>query len=355
MQDKLNRLTINISTGTIVTAILFVFLAWLLFVLYELVLIVLTAVVFASAIEPAIRWFMRYRIPRVISVLLVYVLVVAVLFFLVYSFAPPLLDELSQLVNQLPGLLEAFDTANPLKEAPLLGAQPVVQDFSLREVIESFQAAFVTASEGFLKTISAIFGGIFAFVLIVILSFYFAVQETGVDDFLRVVTPVKHEEKVLNLWYRSKVKIGRWMQGQLLLSLIVGVLVYLGLSILGVEFALLLAVTAAVFELIPVFGSVLAAIPAVAIGFIDGGTGLALLVTGLYLIINQFQANLIYPLVVQKIVGVPPLLVIIALIVGAQLAGFLGIILSVPAAAVLQELVGDIQQEKRISLTHKKE
>jgi predicted PurR-regulated permease PerM len=70
-------------------------------------------------------------------------------------------------------------------------------------------------------------------------------------------------------------------------------------------------------------------------------------VTGFYLIVNQFQANLIYPLVVQKIVGVPPLLVILALIAGAQLAGFLGIILSVPAAAILQELVQDIQKGKR--------
>ena len=347
MPDNLNRFTINIGAGTIVTAILFVLLAWLLFILKDLVLVVLTAIVIATAIEPAIKWFTRYRIPRVLSVLLVYVLVVVVLASLFYAFVPPILDEVSDLANQLPGLLDAFDTTNPLKEAPFLGAQPIVQDFSLRETISDLQGAFTTVSEGFLKTISVIFGGIFAFILVIILSLYFAIQETGVDDFLRVVTPIKHEKKVLDLWYRSKLKIGRWMQGQLLLSLIVGVLVYLGLTILGVKFALLLAVTAAVLELIPVFGSILAAIPAIAIAFIDGGTGLVLLVAGLYLIINQFQANLIYPLVVQKIVGVPPLLVILALIIGAKLAGFLGIILSVPAAAVLQELVNDIQREKK--------
>lgn len=348
IHDK--QFTINISTGTIVTAILFVVLAWLLFVLKDLVLIVLTAVVIASAIEPAIKWFTRYRVPRVLSVVLVYVLVVAVLLLLFYFFVPPVLNEVSGLANKLPGYLDTFDTSNPLKDAPFLGTQPVVQDFSLQEVVSNLQGSFGTLSEGLVKTISVVFGGIFAFVLVIILSFYFAVQETGVDDFLRVVTPVKHEAKVLDLWRRSKIKIGRWMQGQLMLSLIVGIFVYLGLTILGLKFALILAIIAAVLELIPVFGSILAAIPAILLAFVDGGTGLVLLVLGLYIIVNQLQANLIYPLVVQKIVGVPPLLVILSLIVGAQLAGFLGIILSVPAAAVLQELVQDIQKGKRAAL-----
>ena len=95
--------------------------------------------------------------------------------------------------------------------------------------------------------------------------------------------------------------------------------------------------------MIPVFGPILAAIPAVAIAFIDSGATLALLVVGLYLIIQQFENHLIYPLVVTKVVGVPPLLVILALLVGAHLAGFFGVILSVPAAAIIQELVHDLE------------
>jgi predicted PurR-regulated permease PerM len=345
-----NRFTITISTGTIVTAILFVFLAWLLFVLRDLVLIVLTAVVLASAIEPAVKSFMRYRLPRVLSVLLVYVIVIGLLFLMLYFFIPPVLSEVSGLLGQLPGYLDTIEISNPFSEGQFLNGNAVTQNFSLREVITELQSAFATASEGFLKTISIVFGGIFGFMLVIVLSFYFAVQETGVDDFLKVVTSTKYEASVLDLWQRSKAKIGKWMQGQIMLSLIVGVLVYLGLTILGMKYALVLAVLAAMLELIPVFGSILAAIPAVGLAFVEGGTGLALIVTGLYIIVNQFQANLIYPLVVQKVVGVPPLLVILALIVGAQLAGFLGIILSVPAAAVLQELVHDIQKGKRLSI-----
>ena len=136
------------------------------------------------------------------------------------------------------------------------------------------------------------------------------------------------------------------MQGQLILGVIIGVLVYLGLTILGVKYALLLAVLAALFELIPLFGPILSAIPAVLIALTSGGLTLALFVVGLYLIIQQFENHLIYPLVVTKVVGVPPLLVILALIIGAQLAGFLGVILAVPAATVVQELVKDIQKNR---------
>ena len=125
-----------------------------------------------------------------------------------------------------------------------------------------------------------------------------------------------------------------------------GVLLYLGLTILGVKYALLLGVLAAVFELIPVFGQILSAIPAIVIAFSTGGLTMAFLTLGLYMIVQQFEAHLIYPIVVKKIVGIPPLLVILALLIGFRLFGFLGVLLSVPIAGAIQELVGDIERQK---------
>jgi predicted PurR-regulated permease PerM len=137
------------------------------------------------------------------------------------------------------------------------------------------------------------------------------------------------------------------MQGQLLLSLIVGVFVYVGLLMFGVPYALLLGIVAALLELVPVFGSILAAIPAVIIAFIDSGATMALLVIALYIVINQLQGNIIYPMVVQKVLGIPPLVIILAIIAGFQLAGFLGVLIAVPVAAVVREWVGDIQKGKQ--------
>jgi predicted PurR-regulated permease PerM len=260
---------------------------------------------------------------------------------------------------KMPQNIEAFgvpaltDGASLLTSAKNSGVTDLLGGGGLTDILSSLrdvQQAFTNTSGGLIRTVSTIFGGLFSFFLIVILSFYFAMQETGVDDFIRLVAPVKHQAYALDLWRRSHMKIGLWMQGQILLSVLIGVLIYLGLAIIGVRYALVLGLLAALFELVPVFGSFVAAVPAIAVAFVDGGTSLGFLVTGLYLIVNQFQSNLIYPLVVKKIVGVPPLLVILALIAGAQLAGFLGVIIAVPLAAAMQEFVSDIQRRKQREL-----
>jgi len=186
-----------------------------------------------------------------------------------------------------------------------------------------------------------------SFILIIVLSFYFAVQKDGIDTFLRIVTPIQKEEYIINLWKRSQRKMGRWLQGQFILGLIVGVLVYLGLTIIGVKSAFLLAILAGFLEIIPLFGPIIAAIPAIAIALIDGGLSSSIMVIGLYLIVQQFENHLIYPLVVKKVVGVPPLLVIVSLVVGAQLAGFLGILLSVPIIAAIMEYTNDVEARKK--------
>lgn len=137
------------------------------------------------------------------------------------------------------------------------------------------------------------------------------------------------------------------MQGQILLSVIVGVLVYLGLLIIGIPYALLLAVFAGFAEIVPIFGSLLAGAVAVIVGFSSGGFAIAVIVLGLYIVVNQFESNLIYPLIVKKIVGIPPLMVIVGLIAGYTLAGFLGALLSVPVSAAALEFLNDFDKRKR--------
>lgn len=340
--------TVSITTGTILKTLIVLAGAWLIFFLRDLVLIVLTAVVIASAMDPAVRAFMRRKIPRIVAVILLYLVVLGSLIGLFYFFVPQVLSELSGLISSLPQYLDLLNRIGAYNQYADIFGLPSPTNVSPSDLLAQTQETFQIG--GFFGNAfgaaASIFGGVFSFVLILVLSFYFTMAQTGVDDFLAVVTPRRYREYVLDLWGRSKKKIGLWMQGQVLLGVIIGVLVYLGLTILGIKHALLLAVLAAFFELIPVFGPVLAAIPAVLIGFADGGLTMGLLVIALYIILQQFENHLIYPLVVTKVVGVPPLLVILGLIVGAKLAGFLGILLSVPMVATLQELVHDFSTRK---------
>jgi len=311
------------------------------------VLVLIAAVVIASAIEPFTKWFVRYKIPRVLAVLLIYLILIVGLSGFLFFFLPPLLSDTVSALGTLSSFVESFSVPSQFDSGiPSDGiVGKLSKGFSVENVLTEVRGFISTFSGGLLQSVSVIFGGLFSFVLIIVLSFYLTVQENGIKNFLRLITPLRHEHYVIDLWKRSQHKIGLWMQGQLLLGLIVGVLVFLGLTILGVKHALLLAVIAAMFELIPLFGPKFAAVPAILVGFFDSIT-LGFMVFGLYMIIDQFENHLIYPLVVRKVIGISPIIVILALIVGGKLAGFLGIILAVPLMTVLMEFLNDIEREK---------
>jgi len=339
--------SISVTTGTFVRAVVVLALTYALWMLRGLALLVITAIVIASAIEPGVGWLVRNRIPRVLAVLLMYVTVFGSLFAVLYFFIPPILNDAQGLLSEIPQYLNSLNVS--VGAIPSLDSHSAITNEAQSAIttLLNFRGIFTGSSESAFRLLSAIFGGIFSFGLVVVLSFYFAMQETGVDDFLRLVTPAEKEEYIVGLWLRAKAKIGLWMQGQVLSSLIGGVLSYLGLLILGVPFAFLLAIFTAVMMLIPIFGSFLSAIPPIILAYSVGGVPLALITAGLYLIINQFESHIIHPLVVNKVVGIPPLLVILALIVGGELAGFLGVLLAIPIAAAVREFLNDFDKGKR--------
>ncbi len=342
-----SAVNIHITSGSVVKTLLFLVLFGLLWYLRDIVLMLLASVVIASAIEPGIHALMRRHFSRLLAVITVYVGIVGAFVAVLFFFIPPILNDAANFLQQLPATLS---TVNVSGLTHGLLPSSVGDTLNLANVLRELSTTLGNSTGGVFSTVSAFFGGLTSFVLIVVFSFYFSVQETGVDDFLRVVTPAESQAYVLHLWKRSQHKIGKWMQGQLILGFLVGILLYLGLLILGVPHAPLLAVLAGVFELIPVFGQILAMIPAAAVGFTTGGVTEALLIIGLYVVVQQFEAHLIYPLVVKKVVGVPPLLVILALLVGFKLVGFLGVLLSVPIAGAIQEFVADIDKKNRLAL-----
>lgn len=347
MPAKKTNGMISISTGTIVRTILVLILFYFLYYIRDVVLVILSAIVVASAVEPGTKWFSQRKIPRIVGVLIIYVAAIALLISSFYFFLLPLAQDSSDFLKTLPEYSAAASQGVALKSSTSPGfLEGFSKSFSLPAIINSLNATLINLSSGFFGTIDVVFGGIISFFLIVTLSFYLAVQEDGVGKFLRIVTPLSHERYVIDLWERSKLKIGLWMQGQLLLAIIVAVLVYLGLTLVGVPNPLVLGFLAGVFELIPIFGAFLAAAPAIMVSFLDGGLTIALVVAGLYIIIQQFESQLIYPLVVKKVVGVPPMISILALVIGGKLAGFLGLILAVPLAAVLMELLNDLEKSK---------
>lgn len=338
----------EISTTSWIRGVLVIALAYAIFQVRELVLVVLTAIVIASAIEPVVAWARRRGVPRLPMVLLIFILVALALLIIFYYLLMPLIADMANFIRTLSIYSSSINSGGVLsdlfKTQNLFGGldtPAVVRELST--YLNSFKDFL---SQGAFSSISSIFGGILNFVLIVVLSFHLVVQEDGIAKFLRVVTPIKNEEYIIGLWRRAQRKIGLWMQGQLLASSIVMVLVYVGLLIADVPHALLLAVIAGVLDLVPFIGPIVASIPAIFVGFIFGGPTLALIVALIYLLVQQFENYVIYPMVHDKLAGVPPMISILSFVVGGILAGFLGVLIAVPMAAVAMELVADFEQRK---------
>lgn len=349
METRREHNTISVTSGTIVRVILFLCLFYVMFLIKDVFLVVLTAIVIASAVDPGTRWFIKRKIPRVLAVIVIYIAAAALVVSTFYFLLLPLVNEASDFLKTLPEYSRSLSQAHALSSASVAPSnflQGFSENFSLPAIIDQLNVTLSNLSSGFFGTVDVVFGGIISFFLIIVISFYLAVQEDGVGKFLRIVAPIPQEKYIVDLWRRSKEKIGLWMQGQLLLAVLVAILVFIGLSLVGVRSPLLLAFLAGIFEIIPLFGAFLAAAPAILVAFVDGGLSLALLVAGLFIIIQQFESQLIYPVVVKKVVGVPPIVSILAIVIGGKLAGFLGVIISVPIAAVLMEILNDIEKRK---------
>ncbi len=349
MPEFSSKERVSISTGTIVRTFIIAILIFALYYTADILLLVVSAIIFASSVEPGIRWLQKYKINRVIAVIFIYLGIGAFLTTVLLFFVPVAANDLVSFLGNVPKTISLETLWSPIQSIGVhIGSTQIgTGSLSISDLINSLQAFITGNSDGAIQTASFVFGGLFGLILIAVLSFYLAVQEEGVADFLRIITPVRHHGYIIDLWKRSQQKIGFWLQGQLLLGVVVGVLVYLVLMVVGIPHALLLAILAGMFEIIPVFGPIISSVPAIMLAFADKGVGTGLLLIGLYIIIYQFESQLFYPLVVKKIVGISPIVVILALVVGAKLAGILGALIAVPLSAVLMEYVHDIDKRKK--------
>ena len=351
------NITMNISAFTIIK----VFFVGLVFValwyIRDLVLVVITAIVIASFVDLITKKIPADKINRTVSVILIYFIGGGLVFALFYFFIPVFINEISELSSVFSKYIPSAELISNTQNQTIGGVKELTSDVarnvSLEEIIDASRGIISNLSTGVLQVISIAFGGFLNFILIIVLSFYFSIREKGIEGFLRIIVPTKYEDYGINLWQRTEKRIGLWVQGQFILSLLVGVLVYLGLAILGVKYALILAIFTAVFEIVPM-GLVLAIIPALIFGYMDGGISMLLWVGGLYIIVQQFENYLLQPLVIKKVVGISPLVVILSILIGAKLAGVWGILLAVPVSVVILEFIDDLERHKVIAKEAKK-
>ena len=343
---ELNRksININISTSTIIKILLIFLLLFFVYLIREVVAILFVSLVFASAVDPWVDWMHKKKIPRGVSILFIYLIMFVVISFTVYLIIPPIAQQVAELSANFPRYVEKLISGySALKE---YSVQHGVLD-SIKDSLGTISSNLQTAAGGVFSTISGIFGGIFSFFLVLVITFYMVVEESAIKKLVWSIAPTRHQPYIMQLINRMQKKMGLWLRGQLILSLVIFILTYVGLLVLGVKYALVLALIAGLTEFIPYLGPIFGAVPAILLAFTQSPM-LAVFVIILFFVIQQVENNILVPKIMQKAVGLNPIISISVLMIGFKLAGVVGAIMSIPVATAISVFVKDMFDGKRV-------
>lgn len=329
------KTTINISTSTLVRFTLIVLAVLLLYFLREIVLMIFAALLLAVAFDRPIDALERRKVPRSLGVIFVYLLLFSVIALLFYLVFPVLAAQIKNLVTNYSFYLETLSRILPRTEF-----------IDLKDVFGQLADKLTASADAVLGTLVAFFGGIISFFTVLVVAIFLNVQENGVKKFIFYLTPEEHQKYVLGLFDKIQQKVGSWVWGKVILAFIIGILTFVGMSIMGIKYAVLLGFLAGLLNFIPLIGAFIAAVPAVLLALYESPL-LAVAVVLFYIFINAFlESFLLMPLLMKKAVDLNPALIILVLVIGGKVAGTLGVILAIPAAAIIAVLVDDYMQRK---------
>lgn len=343
MAEKNKDLLIKISSGSIIKIILILLIAYLLFLIRDVLLIFYVALIFAAAIDPWADLAEKYKLPRGLAVIVAYALLFGVLSLSVALLIGPLTAQFKELVDSFPAIWQKIS-----QTFFYFKSYSIEHGFykQLEEAIRGANLNLGAKAGGVIIFTQNIFQGFFSFFIVLVLTFFLVSSRNFFKEFLKSVTSDVYHPSLNQIFEKIQFKIGGWIRGQILLCFIIFALAYLGLVLIGVKYSLVLALFAGVTEFIPYLGPFIGAVPVVIIAFFQSPM-LALWVIVWYAFIQQFENNVLVPKVMQKAVGLNPVYSILALLIGAQFAGVIGLILAIPSATIISVIVQEIMAKRQ--------
>lgn len=320
---------IEISHRTIVFTVFFLILLWLVWQIRQIIIGLFVSLVLMAAINPAIDKMEKMKIPRVLGIVLIYILIFAVVGLIIAGVIPPLVDQTSALISRAPKFIEN------------LGIPTIDQ-----RIIESQIQQLGSIPANLVKISVNIFANLITVFALLVITFYLLLERKNLNRYLHILFGGDGERKAAIFIDQVEEKLGSWVRAELTLMAIVGVMSYLGLRLLGIDFALPLALLAGILEIIPNIGPVVASIPAILAGLVISPL-MALAVAALYFLIQQVENTLIVPQVMAREAGVNPLITIISLAIGFKLGGVVGAVLAIPMVLLIQIIASEFFSSER--------
>lgn len=320
----------SLYNNQIIVALVVLGVAWLLFELIGVVIAGFIAYIIMAAIAPVVYGLAKRGVPKALAAAVIYLLVVAVLVLLIFPLIPFFTTQTMQLVRGLPQYIH--------NASELLGVN--ANPAELQSIISSQLGAIGSNA---LQVTSQVFGGIFTLLTIVVLSFYLLLDHVRVQKSIASLFSPSVRGRALETVEKVEDKLGAWLRGQIILSFAVGFVTWIGLTFIGVEYALPLALLAGLLEIVPTIGPIIAAIPALIVALSISPT-VAVFVAILYGAIQVLENNFLVPRIMQRAVGLHPIIVILGIIIGGKLLGVLGALLAVPFISLVVVIAAEINK-----------
>jgi predicted PurR-regulated permease PerM len=334
---------------TVVTVAGAVILIAVLWAARDALLLVYISAIIAMGFSPLVKTIeqrhsraSRRGLPRWLAILVIYAAIITVLGLVGLLVIPPLVAQAEALWAQLPmevNRLQAFLIAHRMMTHPV----------TLEEAVQGAPSGAGNAVGTVLVAISSLIGGVFGIITVLILSFYLLVEAGAMFRYLVRFVPPGRRDDVAIVARQAVDKVSAWLRAQCILAGVMGTFSAIGLGLMGVPYFYVIALIAAIGETIPIIGPVIGGITAVAVA-ITVSPKLAVMVGAYFLLLHQLEANILVPKIMERSVGVSPVAVMVALLVGGALMGIVGAVLAIPTAALLSVIIEEVATEQSASL-----
>lgn len=331
------KIKFDLSVGTILKVILAVFLVWFIYAVREIVLIAFIVFVIVSAVGPLVDKMSKY-IPRFLALIILSIIFLGFLTVIGYLIIPPIINQIGQLAINTPRFIAHF---GPYYQ----NWQDIIIKY--QENLFNLSSKLGTLGTGIYSTTVGFISGIIAIVTIIVLSFYMLLEGKALEKMITQYAPLERKQKYIEIFYKISEKMGKWLRGQFLLMLVIGILDGIALGSLGVPYALTLAVWGGLTEVIPYVGPWLGLVPAVLVAFTVSPIK-ALFVVIAFILIQQLEGQFLAPKIMGRAVGLSPVIIILAMLSGAKLMGILGVMVAVPVAAAISVLIQEWPEIKKL-------
>ena len=347
--ENRQRVIVDISAGSVFRASLVVLgvfvLSQIFFELVDIVVMFLLALFLSSAFAPGVSRLEKMRIPRPLGIILLFVAVFGLAGAILGTLVPVMAVQITEIAVEMRGWMRGFITGDSAAAAMLASYFDVGSlAKSIEQNLNNIASSLADVANAGVSLLSATLGAVFNVGFVLLLTFFLTLSRQNLSDFFRSLFPARHQWYLIEKTGLVQEKIGEWVHGQVALFFIVGGLAYVGLLLIGVPYALTLAMVAGLAELVPYVGPVVAFATAAPVAFSDSLTT-GLLTMGFFAALQVFEGNVIVPLVMRRAVGLPPLVTILALVIGASFPSILnpvvGMIMAVPVATIISLFVQD--------------